>query len=90
MRPVILVRVDPVYPRLAQIQRRNGSVLLRAEISADGFVRGARVLQASPPGLGFEESALDAVKLWRFRPATTQDGRPVAVLYSLQVTFLLR
>ncbi len=90
VRPVILVRVEPLYPKLAQVQRRNGSVLLRAEISSDGLVRGAEVLHVSPKGFGFEQSALDAVRQWRFRPATTPDGRPVAVLYRLQVTFTVR
>jgi protein TonB len=89
-RPTILVRVDPVYPPVARYQRRNGIVVVRAEISADGHVRAAEIVQAAPTGFGFEQSALDAVRQWRFRPATNEDGRPVAVLYRLQVTFEVR
>jgi protein TonB len=88
-RPTILVRVDPVYPALARHQRKSGRVLLRAEISADGLVRGAEVIEAAPTGYGFEQSALDAVRQWRFRPAKTRDGIPAAVLYRLEVTFTL-
>ncbi|MEO1368411.1 MAG: energy transducer TonB [Acidobacteriota bacterium] len=34
-------------------------------------------------------AALDAVKQWRFEPSTL-GGRPVAVLYRVEVTFSLR
>ena len=88
--PVVITRIEPVYPRVAQVQRKNGVVHLRAEISADGLLRDLEVVAAQPAGLGFEQSALAAVRQWRFRPATTLDGTRVAVRYQLQVTFTIR
>ncbi len=46
-----------------------------------------RVLKASPFGL--TESAVETVKKWKFKPATL-NGEPVAVYYSLTVSFRLQ
>ncbi len=43
-----------------------------------------RVLKALPMGL--DHAAVDAVKKWRFKPATL-NGRPVNVYYVLTVNF---
>jgi len=87
--PEIVFRVNPLYPEPARRMRREGIVVVRAEIGRDGDVRDAAVTMAQPPNLGFEQSALDAVRAWKFRPATIE-GRPVAVLYHLTVRFRLR
>jgi protein TonB len=87
--PEVVFRVDPVYPELARRMRREGLVIVRAEIGRDGQVHDAQVATAQPPGIGFEQAALDAVRAWKFRPATLA-GRPVAVLYHLTVRFRLR
>jgi TonB family protein len=50
-------------------------------------VTDARILKPLPLGLG--ESALDAVKRWKFKPGTL-NGQPVAVYYNLTVTFRLQ
>jgi hypothetical protein len=42
----------------------------------DGSVGDLEIVACSQPGLGFEESALGAVKKWQFDPAT-RDGAPV-------------
>lgn len=87
--PEVLFRIDPVYPELARRMRREGVVIVRAEIGRDGGVRDAVVALAQPANLGFEQSALDAVRAWKFRPAMLE-GKPVAVLYHLTVRFRLR
>jgi TonB family protein len=38
--------------------------------------------------MGLDEKALEAVRQWRFDPAT-QDGQPVAVLVNIEVNFRL-
>jgi protein TonB len=39
--------------------------------------------------MGLEEAAVDAIKQWRFKPATL-NGRPVTVYYNLTVNFKLQ
>lgn len=48
-----------------------------------------KVQAAKPVGHGFDEKAIDAVKQYRFKPATTQ-GKPVPVQVNVEVTFKIR
>jgi len=41
-----------------------------------------------PTGLGLDEKAVEAVRSWRFDPAT-KDGKPVAVQIDVEVAFRL-
>ena len=49
--------------------------------------REAKVLRGLP--LGLTESAVDAVRKWKFKPSTL-NGKPVEVLYILTVRFNLQ
>jgi len=42
-----------------------------------------------PLGKGLDEKAMDAVKTWRFEPAT-KEGAPVAIQIQIEVTFRLK
>lgn len=86
--PQVLFRLDPKYPELARSVRREGAVVIEAEIATDGSLRSARVV-SSPLGFGLEQSALDAIRAWRFAPARFGD-RPVSVYYRWNVLFSLR
>ena len=86
--PQVLFRVDPRYPEAARTAHRQGAVVVEAEIATDGTLRSARVV-SSPLGFGLEQSALDAVRAWRFAPARFGD-RPVAVYYRWNILFSLR
>jgi len=77
----------PLYTELARRARIEGQVVLRAVIDESGAVTDLRVLAGLP--LGLTESALTAVREWRFSPATRK-GRPVAVYYELTVNFRLQ
>lgn len=85
--PRILFRSEPRYPELARRVRKEGVVVIEAEIGRDGVVRSARAVNPAL-GFGLEASALEAVSSWRFTPASYQ-GRPVPVLYNLTVRFTL-
>jgi TonB family protein len=76
----------PRYPLVARTARREGDVVLQAIIQVDGSVGEITVLRVNPSGFGFEEAATEAVGSWRFRPAT-QNGRPVAVFFTVNVGF---
>jgi len=81
-------KVLPRYPELARRAGVPGRVILEAIIQADGTVASVRILQETPPHVGFAEAAADAVVRWRYRPGT-QYGRPVAVTFTVTVDFLL-
>lgn len=85
--PVLIHTVDPVYPNLAIRARLQGFVLVEAIIAADGTVTDVRMLETTSPL--FNASAIDAVRKWRYRPAT-YGGRAVPVYLTVRVTFTLR
>jgi protein TonB len=81
-------KIEPHFPELARITRVPGSVELRAVIDEDGTVKEIEVVACDQPSFGFEEAAIEAVRQWRYRPATLR-GRPVAVYLVVLVEFKL-
>jgi outer membrane biosynthesis protein TonB len=41
------------------------------------------------PGMGLGEKAVESVRNWKFRPATGPNGKVVAVIVPIEVTFRL-
>jgi protein TonB len=85
--PEVVHRVLPRYPELARTIRYEGAVILELIIDTEGKVEEIAVLKGLPYGI--TESAVEAVRQWRFEPCTL-DGRPVAVQYNLTVWFRLQ
>ena len=81
-------KVHPLYPEIARKARIESRVVLQGIIDRDGIVKELEVLQCGYPGIGFEESAKDAVFLWRYEPAML-DGRAVTVYFTVIVDFEL-
>jgi len=74
--PAMLVhRVEPIYPTLAKQLGRAGRVELRAVIATDGTIQSLQVVSGDPL---FYQSAMDAVRLWRYRP-TVLNGEAVEI-----------
>jgi protein TonB len=88
--PVLLEssRVLPVYPEPARRAGVKGTVILEAVVQADGSVGEVQVLRSPGAHLGFDEAARRAVRQWHYRPGM-QDGRPVAVRFTVVVEFIL-
>jgi TonB family protein len=84
--PLLVRKVEPVYPEEARLARVSGKVIVEIVIDRTGHVTDAVVLESLPFGLS--EAALDAVKQWVFEPAT-QNGSPVNVIFNLTVNFKL-
>lgn len=84
--PVVINRVEPIYPAEARANRIAGIVVVETVIDRNGKVRDVTVLKPLPYGL--DQAAVDAVKQWTFRPGT-MDGRPVDVIFNLTVDFRL-
>jgi periplasmic protein TonB len=87
VRPVLLTKVEPVYPTTARIARMTGRVVVEAVVGLDGQVEAAEVISST--SALFDASALDAVRHWRYRPAL-MNGRPVRVYFKVAVEFVLR
>lgn len=71
----------PVYPNNAKGQQ--AMVVLQVFIARDGTVQDAKFMQGS---LLFARNAIDAVKLWKFKPYLL-NGRPVSVQTQLTLRF---
>jgi protein TonB len=78
--------VSPQYPQMAKIARVQGPVVLAAVIGKDGAIQNLRVVSTASPLLN--QSALDAVKQWRYRPYIL-NGEPVEVDTTITVNFTL-
>jgi periplasmic protein TonB len=82
--PVLLERIDPLYPESARKARMEGVAVLEATITASGDVDAVRVVASAGPIL--DAAAVSAVRRWRYRPATL-NGRAVAVFLTVTVKF---
>src|SRR2546427_304668 len=79
----LLPQVEPVYPPLAKQARIQGVVVLEAEISKEGTIDNLKVVTGHPLLI---QSAIDAVKQWRYKP-TLLNGEPVPVVTTITVNF---
>jgi TonB family protein len=65
--------------------KAQGTVTLQVVIGAEGLAD--RISVARPLPCGLDQQAIDAVKSWRLKPATNSEGKPVAVVQTVEVTF---
>jgi TonB family protein len=84
--PVILFKKDAEYSEAARKAKYQGTVLLDLEIDDSGRAGNIRVARSL--GLDLDENAMDALRQWRFKPAT-KDGKPVAAQVQVEVNFRL-
>jgi TonB family protein len=84
--PAMLIhRVEPIFPVLARQTGREGRVELHALIGTDGVVRSLQTLEGDPM---FYQSALDAVRQWRYKPLLL-NGHPVEIDTHITVIYKL-
>lgn len=77
----------PEYPPQARRRGIEGRVVVRVQVEADGSVSNANVIASSGSTL-LDQSALDAVKRWRFSPAQV-NGEPHGANLDLPIAFRL-
>ena len=82
---LLLQKTQPIYPPIAKAARVQGTVVLQAVISKTGSIENLRVI--SGPQM-LQQSALDAVKSWRYRPYLL-NNEPVEVETTVNVVFTL-
>ena len=85
MQGMLINKVIPTYPAIAQAIRASGTVVLQATISRTGTIENLRVM--SGPAM-LQQAAIDAVKQWRYRPYML-NGQPVEVETAVEVDFKL-
>ena len=85
--PRLLREVRADYTDAARRSGLTGDVVLEIVVRHDGSVGDVRVLRRL--GAGLDERAVQAVRQWRFAPATRQ-GAPVDVVVEVAVEFRLR
>jgi protein TonB len=86
-KPDSIKNTPPVYPYIAQKEGQEGVVILLVEVNSAGQVNSVEVVQSSGYAL-LDQSALDAVRKWRFNPAT-ENNQPVLSRVKVPVRFKL-
>ncbi len=65
----VKTKVPPSYPELARRMNIRGTVKVLVVVSRDGTVKDSRVVGGNPI---LVNSAVDALKKWKFEPATEE------------------
>jgi TonB family protein len=82
--PKILRVIKPIYPPVALRAGLKGTVILRVSVSEAGRVTDIEVLKGVPGGL--TDSAVQAVRSWRFEPAM-RNGVHVPGVITIPIPF---
>ena len=70
----VKTRVQPVYPELARRMNLTGTVKVQVVVAPNGTVKDAKIVGGHPV---LANAAMDAVKKWRFEPATMESSGTV-------------
>jgi protein TonB len=84
--PVVIRRVEPVYPEFAKKAGLEGSVYVNIWVDKEGKVRDVKILKSDSEI--FNQPVVDACKQWLFSPAMMKNG-PVAVWVAVPFRFSL-
>ncbi len=87
-KPKLLSGHFPEYPPVARRNKQTGSVRVNVVVGKDGKVISATSIYCSKPGLGFETSAIYAVKKWKLAPALLS-GEPISFQVDIIFDFYL-
>jgi protein TonB len=84
--PTVRHKVEPEYTDDARKAHIQGTVVLSAEIGADGRAHDIRVVEGRGLGYGLDEKAVECLKQWEFLPGV-KDGELVAVAATVEILF---
>jgi TonB family protein len=82
----LIKKITPLYPPSAKAARLQGQVQLEVMISAEGVPQDIRV--TSSPSDDLSQSALEAVRQWRYSPVLL-NGDPIPVVTAVIVNYTL-
>jgi len=80
----VIYRVEPEYPADAREKKIEGTVVLTFTIDHEGLPQNVQVKKPLYPSL--DQSAVDAVRKWRFEPAI-KNGEPASKFITVEVNF---
>jgi protein TonB len=83
---LLIKSTPPVYPQIAKAARVAGTVVLAASISKTGAIENLRVVSGQPM---LRQSALDAVRTWRYKPYKV-NNQPAEIETTINVVFSLQ
>jgi TonB family protein len=84
--PRAIFAPNPEYSVEARKANYRGFSKLKVIVGTDG--RASNIRAVGHAGIGLDENAIEAVKKWKFDPAT-YDGKPVPVEITVEVVFHL-
>ena len=84
--PVLVYDVQPHYTKQAFKKHIQGEVAMTLIVTKAGIPSDIRVTKSLDPGL--DQSAIAAVKQWRFQPATS-DGQPIDARADVSTRFTI-
>jgi TonB family protein len=87
--PVPVRSVKPGYTAAAMDAHIEGKVLLAVVVLGDGKVGEVTVTESLDKEYGLDTQAVEAARQWLFKPGM-KDGKPVAVLITLEMTSTLK
>ena len=87
-KPKPLNRVQPDLPRRVVAKQQDGKVLVKALVDTEGAVQRAKIVRSEPEGV-YDEFVLEAVKRWRFKPAS-YEGKAVKTWIEVPFEFSLQ
>jgi protein TonB len=82
--PEVIFKVDPEFSEEARKAKFMGIVLVSLIVDQQGRPQNVHVLRGV--GMGLDGKAVEAVKLYKFKPAM-ENGRPVPVELNVEVNF---
>jgi periplasmic protein TonB len=82
--PSVVYSVDPEYSDEARRAKFTGIVMVSLIVDAQGLPEHVHVARSL--GMGLDERAIEAVRQYKFKPATYQ-GKPVPVAVQIEVNF---
>ena len=85
--PKIIEDPNPEYTDEARKKGINATPHFSVVVGTDGKV--SDITEEKPVGFGLDESAMDALKRWRFKPGKLGDGTDVPVRIKVEITFRL-
>jgi TonB family protein len=85
--PACVYCPPPEYTDKARGAKIQGNVVLLVVIDQEG--RAGRIVVTKVPDDGLARRAVEAVRGWKFKPAMDKEGKAVAVIVPIEVTFRL-
>ena len=85
--PLYKENSPPVYPEIARVRGYEGIVMVFAEILPNGRVGEVKIKKSSGYAI-LDQSAIQAVKPWKFEPAK-KSGSPFTAWVELPIKFIL-